>query len=85
METMSSKLITAYKHYTKRFASYILCWDSFLSLVNFYFSFLTYYHEKKISKTKNNKAEADIKLNFNSYINRSNKAQKHEKKNNDMN
>ena len=40
---------------------------------------------RNISKTKNNRAEADIKLNFNSYINRSNKAQKHEKKNNDMN
>ena len=41
---------------------------------------------ENIFKTKNNKAEADIKLNFNSYINRSNKAQKHEKKkNNDMN
>ena len=41
---------------------------------------------RNISKTKNNKAEADIKLNFNSYINRSNKAQKLEKKkNNDMN
>lgn len=39
---------------------------------------------QNISKTKNNKAEADIKLNFNSYINRSNKAQKHEKTN-DMN
>ena len=49
METMSSKLITAYKHYTERFASYIfLCKDSFLSLVNFYFSFLTYYHAKQI-------------------------------------
>ena len=35
---------------------------------------------ENIFKTKNNKAEADIKLNFNSYINRSNKAQKHEKK-----
>ena len=35
---------------------------------------------QNISKTKNNKAEADIKLNFNSYINWSNKAQKHEKK-----
>ena len=43
---------------------------------------------RNIFKTKNNKAEADIKLNFNSYINRSNKAQKLEKKktkNNDMN
>jgi hypothetical protein len=36
---------------------------------------------QNISKTNNNKAEADIKLNFNSYINRSNKAQKHEKTN----
>ena len=37
---------------------------------------------QNISKTKNNKAEADIQLNFNSYKNRSNKEQKHEKKNN---
>ena len=29
---------------------------------------------ESISETKNNKAEADITLNFNSYINRSNKA-----------
>ena len=34
---------------------------------------------QNISKTNNNKAEADIKLNFNSYLNQSNKAQKHEK------
>ena len=34
---------------------------------------------QNISKTKNNKAEADIQLNFNSYKNRSNKEQKHEK------
>ena len=34
---------------------------------------------QNVSKTKYNKAKADIKLNFNSYINRSNKAQKHEK------
>ena len=40
---------------------------------------------QNISKTKNNKAEADIKLNFNSYINRSNKAQKHENNNNNNN
>ena len=52
-----------------------LCWDPFLSLVNFYFYFLLIVVQN-ISKTKNNEANADIKLNFNSYINRSNKAQK---------
>ena len=36
------------------------------------------------SKAKNNEAETDIKVNFNSYINRSNKAQKHEKQINDF-
>ena len=40
---------------------------------------------QNISKTKNNKAQADIKLNFNSFINQSNKVQKHENKKNDMN
>ena len=39
---------------------------------------------QNISRTKKTKAETDIKLNFNSYINRSNKAQKHEKLINDL-
>ena len=39
---------------------------------------------QNIPRTKNNKRETDIKLNFNSYINRSNKAQKHEKQINDL-
>ena len=39
---------------------------------------------QNISKTKKNKAKPDIKLNFNSHINRSNKVQTHEKQINDL-
>ena len=39
---------------------------------------------QNISKTMKNKAKTDVKLNFNSYINRSNKVQKHEKQINDL-